>query len=1213
MSRTPAWARWRPEYLNFEAHHASIVTSQGEHPGIFIIKPPSLFVINPSTQQPVFVVDLARCTCNVSGTTETILFVKLVHSLATHPTFMENGRIRIRSKSQPHRDHLASAINSSLKRSNVGMQLQGTTGESTTEQGGSTRVPHVAIDTLTVRRLATTASQVREICDRIGLFDKVLTQDLNIAHKLVATERKLLLGLKATLLAPSPEDGECIMQLRLITQSVLGRALPWMEYGETLLQTAMQANDYSAATMRVVERHLNRVSFFSEILAWVTHAHVIFTQPSTSQEAAEIALRLSQVFHILAERPRTQPQLTTLVARLTWATKDILGMVNVAHVGREVEGELRDAILSAVQAGMAVQDALYKFMLSPPFPFEFDVVVAHCYRLGAALLEILHAAAASGEWEFLDFGLAMHVDWARLDPATPYVSQVARQHSQHQQQQRQHATLRRDGRGAAVAAGAHTPAARALGQQHLHPQGQQQQQQQQGAGQTATMMSGASIGSGYFEQEEEDGDANVAGLKELSLLEEEEDDDDDYEDEAQLSKLLTSGVEVDALDQAVMSNERYRDIVSKQLDEAKQRCDKAVDAANNVSRLCLLDVLRKLMSASNKLICVDSRNASSVDTWSKTVSSFVQRIQTMTEEARRVFRAQPRGASLTGDAATSLLTSIKGTVAIGTRLLADLDAILKSQTAAQARRDSDARKHPPKPAAAPASPPSAAVMAEPGYMSMRMGMGLEGEEDEYVYTDITAPAARVQEAVSEDEDEDGGAVGQGERKRAGSVFDGGEEDVIYLTKDSLKEQQKKEMAADATRVLAAASLPQIVTRITRSERFDPKLMSAVILTYHSFTTGRELLDLLITRFEESLEGKVVTTPAEDPVGFQVRARVLNAIKRWLIDNADDFRDRELLSQLRSFLQRHQGLHSSTKNMLEMVKHIESCRRQSTANIFTDSGARRILGDMDEDEAEEWDVVMRPRSSMSVCKLDLCQLGYWETAEQLTLWHWKLYVQLTPHDLIGKKAEKAPRKKLLAKHATVVTFWVMASILREAERLKRVQRLKYMVRLADTLLSLGNFDLFYAVYLGISHSSIRRLKQTWKLFRDKHPRSTTLYEKHEQLCGDLHFGRLRALLRERHLQAKPCIPPIPMYNNDFLRRQNAFNDTMDNNGVKLINLMKRMNLVEAIEEIRAYQRLEYRLPAKEIIQMYLDTQFVKQVSLSSLEASDRSRQIEPPSS
>ena len=378
-------------------------------------------------------------------------------------------------------------------------------------------------------------------------------------------------------------------------------------------------------------------------------------------------------------------------------------------------------------------------------------------------------------------------------------------------------------------------------------------------------------------------------------------------------------------------------------------------------------------------------------------------------------------------------------------------------------------------------------------------------------------------------------------------------------------------------MLAAASLPELVRRITRPERFDPKLMSAVILTYHSFTTGQELLQLLIARFEEEFAKSNGAAPKHD-AGFQVRVRVLNAIKRWLVDNALDFGDPALLGQLRAFLQRHDS-HPNVKQLQTMATHVEECRPYTLCNIFTLQGGRRALDEI----IAEHDADTGGELAATI-PLDLCSFEPRDTGEQLTLWHWRLYSRLVPQDLVGKTAAKSSNKKMLARHAECVTFWAIASILHVVQRVKRARRIKFMVRVANVLLELGNFDLFYAVYLGIANSSVLRMKQTWKLFRDKHRRSASLFDQHEQLCKDMHFGRLRALVRDRHLQGKPCIPPMPMLLNEFERRANAYNDTMDKDGVKLINMAKRMNLAQALEQIKAYQRLAYQLPAKEIIQV-----------------------------
>lgn len=525
-----------------------------------------------------------------------------------------------------------------------------------------------------------------------------------------------------------------------------------------------------------------------------------------------------------------------------------------------------------------------------------------------------------------------------------------------------------------------------------------------------------------------------------------------------------------------------------------------------------------------------------------------------------------------------IVASLQQTIVNVDDLLSDLQTVLADQEKFQLQRE--------KNLSTSATHPSS---KSHGYV--RMGLS---KDETNLYGDLDVPEIRVPEATVESEEHAQDEVSDDDdsvyedlslhtqsRSPAGIIDD--ETDVIYLKTDD----SQSGSGTSSDKSLAAASLPQLVAKITRGDRFDPKLMHSVILTYHSFTSGQELLNLLIARFEDTLK----TVSKKDVEGFKIRIRVLNVLKRWIIDNGEDFRNQDILAQLEAFVEKH-SKHPYAEQLSTMIVHLNACKMSCISSIFTSSGARRDPTDLDifalqGDELEEFEQTGDVSFSPQATSLDLTQLAVRETAEQLTLWHWRQFIRLSPKDLIGKNANKTRTRKALTRYFDVTSSWAMATILSQANKAKRVLKLKYMIRLAEILFSLGNFDLFYAVYLGVTHSSILRLKQTWKTFTDKHKRSSSLFQKHENLCGDQHFGRLRPYFADRQIEGKPCIPVIAMNCGDIVKRDNAFDDIVDHNGLKLINMTKRLNLSQSIEELRRFQRLPYNLPVKEVIQVFVN--------------------------
>ena len=95
-----------------------------------------------------------------------------------------------------------------------------------------------------------------------------------------------------------------------------------------------------------------------------------------------------------------------------------------------------------------------------------------------------------------------------------------------------------------------------------------------------------------------------------------------------------------------------------------------------------------------------------------------------------------------------------------------------------------------------------------------------------------------------------------------------------------------------------------------------------MLTFRSFTTPSELLELLINRYHIQPPGEATAEERSefDKVQNVVRLRVFNVLKNWLNGGYYDFSaDEELKTKLRDFIQKEMAL--SMKNPSQTLLNI----------------------------------------------------------------------------------------------------------------------------------------------------------------------------------------------------------------------------------------------------------------------------------------------------
>ena len=122
--------------------------------------------------------------------------------------------------------------------------------------------------------------------------------------------------------------------------------------------------------------------------------------------------------------------------------------------------------------------------------------------------------------------------------------------------------------------------------------------------------------------------------------------------------------------------------------------------------------------------------------------------------------------------------------------------------------------------------------------------------------------------------------------------------------------------------MKAGTLNKLVERLTFHKHPDSDYLNAFLMTYRSFCTPKQLLDLLILRFDTPLP---INCLQEDLQRFKeqrltpIRLRVANVLKNWIDKFFQDFmEDRSLVASFLQFIKLKTDVDSVIEKTLDQV-------------------------------------------------------------------------------------------------------------------------------------------------------------------------------------------------------------------------------------------------------------------------------------------------------
>ncbi|KAG5950113.1 hypothetical protein E4U53_005470 [Claviceps sorghi] len=398
------------------------------------------------------------------------------------------------------------------------------------------------------------------------------------------------------------------------------------------------------------------------------------------------------------------------------------------------------------------------------------------------------------------------------------------------------------------------------------------------------------------------------------------------------------------------------------------------------------------------------------------------------------------------------------------------------------------------------------------------------------------------------------------------------------------------------------SLLALVEQLTRHDKLDSSFNNTFLLTYRSFTTARELFELLVKRFgiqpPEGLSQSDFET-WRDRKQKLIRFRVVNILKSWF----DTFWMEENNEESKQLIR---DVYTFTR---DSVKSAETPGSGPLMAILDqrlsgkDAGARRMIQTVNQSTPT-------PIIPKNMKKLKFLDIDVTEFARQLTIIESRLYGKIKAAECLNKTWQKkiaegepdlAPNVKALILHSNQMTNWVAEMILAQMELKKRVVVIKHFVAVADKCRTLNNYSTLTSIISALATAPIARLKRTW----DQVPQRTqgVLEAMRRVMASTKNFGEYREAL---HAANPPCIPFFGVYLTDLTFIEDGIPSTIKK--TNLVNFAKRAKTAEVIRDIQQYQNVGYSLQPVPELQDYI---------LSNMHAAgdvhemyDKSLQVEP---
>jgi len=377
---------------------------------------------------------------------------------------------------------------------------------------------------------------------------------------------------------------------------------------------------------------------------------------------------------------------------------------------------------------------------------------------------------------------------------------------------------------------------------------------------------------------------------------------------------------------------------------------------------------------------------------------------------------------------------------------------------------------------------------------------------------------------------------------------------------------KYNSSSGAGRYLKCATLNKLIQRVTHPHIPPHNIRTVFLLMYHSFTTARDLLARLVSRYFMPLPVNVMPDELAHLQKTQrnVRLRVKTLVVTWIKEHYNDFTDDIILKHaMKDFLELI-GLHSK-------VRILEDGPR---AHMQDETKYQNSLLPPHID-AETWNF-----SAVGSREQDV------ETARQLTLMAFEQFEKMRMRDVLAKIFEGKENEHIssLVRFFNNMNHLVQVSIVSEPKMKERALLFQKFVDIAWELKDMNNFHISFAVSSALGSDSVYRLKRTKELLPTRTvEKISTLNALYAKACTS---DKYRVCLRKA--VQNPCVPYIGTTLKDLTFAHDGNADFLRG----MVNFHKRMLMSTSIQQLDQFQKKKYTFEAVAFIQDQLNADLTK---------------------
>eukprot|EP01096_Ripella_sp_DP13-Kostka_P006829 TRINITY_DN2466_c0_g1_i8.p1 TRINITY_DN2466_c0_g1~~TRINITY_DN2466_c0_g1_i8.p1 ORF type:complete len:953 (-),score=400.95 TRINITY_DN2466_c0_g1_i8:17-2875(-) len=339
------------------------------------------------------------------------------------------------------------------------------------------------------------------------------------------------------------------------------------------------------------------------------------------------------------------------------------------------------------------------------------------------------------------------------------------------------------------------------------------------------------------------------------------------------------------------------------------------------------------------------------------------------------------------------------------------------------------------------------------------------------------------------------------------------------------------------------TLSKLVERLTFELFPDPNYLNAFLMSYQTFTTANELLDLLIMRFNmpqpkspSKEQARLFKTEKLIPIHF----RVMNVLKNWVEKYYIDFKqDTVLVQRVLDFIDKASVANQVVEKPGSQVKTLIAKKAEVASE---ETFPFVVLGSL----------FKKPEDVPPEARYKLTDLDSTVLAEQMTLHSWNIIKNMKARECLGKGwtgpswRSKAPHIRYSRNQFSNVTRWIQSLLVRSPSVADRLKVTEFFLNVADKLVRLKN----YQDSVAIIRAFLQWTDQLEPTFRWLNPKMKTLWTKLSAIGQDP-----EAAISPMRRVEKPALY-LPLYETLFEKMEEIEGTMADVTEKGLINFEKR---------------------------------------------------------